>query len=105
MEYDPRPGELIHEAVEEAVKASPRLILEPYYQMKEAARIIASRLITISEELKQSKREAAITLEVLTRIATPEQIHQATSAIVSSRSDYDRQRDIEAMAIAKVQAK
>lgn len=50
MEYDSRPDKLVHEAVEEAVNASPRLALEPYYQMKEAARILAERLIKYREE-------------------------------------------------------
>jgi hypothetical protein len=49
MEYDSRPDNLIHEAVEEAVKTNPNLALEPYYQMKAAARILALRLLAIEE--------------------------------------------------------
>ena len=36
---------LIHEAVELAVKRNPHLVLEPYYQIKAAARILAEALI------------------------------------------------------------
>jgi hypothetical protein len=47
MEYDNRPNELVHEAVEEACKNNPRLVLEPYYQMKAAALILAERLVKL----------------------------------------------------------
>jgi hypothetical protein len=36
---------LVHEAVELAVSRNPRLALEPYYQMKQAALILAETLI------------------------------------------------------------
>ena len=52
MEYDSRPDNLIREAVDEAIKANPQLVLEPYYQMKAAARILAMRLIEIGESQK-----------------------------------------------------
>ncbi len=47
MEYDSRPDNLIHEAVEEAVNANPSLALEPYYQMKAAALILSKKLIEV----------------------------------------------------------
>jgi hypothetical protein len=37
--------DLVHKAVELAVERNPRLALEPYYQMKQAARILADVLI------------------------------------------------------------
>jgi hypothetical protein len=52
MEYDSRPDDLVHQAVEEAVNANPRLALEPYYQMKAAAIILARRIIEASEKGK-----------------------------------------------------
>ena len=54
---------------------------------------IAERIAALTQQLaearadaKQRKAEAVIALEVLTRIATPEQIHEATSAILASRT-------------------
>ena len=36
---------LVHEAVEEACKRNPQLVLEPYYQMKAAALILAEKIL------------------------------------------------------------
>jgi hypothetical protein len=36
---------IVHEAVELAVERNPRLVLEPYHQMTEAALILAEALI------------------------------------------------------------
>lgn len=49
MEYDPRPSNLLHEAVEEVCEQNPRLVLMPYEQMKAAAILLASRLIALEE--------------------------------------------------------
>lgn len=38
-------NDLVHEAVELAVERNPQLVLEPYYQMKAAAMILAETLI------------------------------------------------------------
>lgn len=43
------PESLVHEAVEEACNANPRLIVEPYYQMKAAAMILARRVIALAK--------------------------------------------------------
>ena len=39
--------EVVHEAVELACEQNPRLVLEPYYQMKAAATILAEKLQTV----------------------------------------------------------
>lgn len=49
MEHEKSPETLLHEAVEEAVEANPRLVLEPYYQMKAAAIILAKRCIALTK--------------------------------------------------------
>jgi hypothetical protein len=54
MEYDPKPDNLIHKAVEEAVNANPRLALMPYEQMKAAARILAKKVIAAEEWMAQN---------------------------------------------------
>lgn len=45
MEYDFRPHNILHKAVEEACKNNPQLVLMPYEQMKAAALILAKKLI------------------------------------------------------------
>ena len=58
MEYDSRPDNIVHEAVEMAVNANPRLALEPYYQMKTAAILLARRIIALEEALKTTPPDA-----------------------------------------------
>ena len=53
--YDSRPDNLVHEAVEEACKRNPQLVLEPYYQMKAAALILAEKILQLTEELEQEQ--------------------------------------------------
>ena len=60
MEYDPKPDNLIHEAVEEAVNANPRLALMPYEQMKAAARILAKKIIAAETEEHRARRPGRI---------------------------------------------
>jgi hypothetical protein len=38
---------LLNEAVEEACKKNPDLVLDPYYQMKQAALILARRVLAL----------------------------------------------------------
>lgn len=49
MEYDPRPGDLLHEAVEKVCERNPQLVLMPYEQMKAAALELARQLVEIKE--------------------------------------------------------
>jgi len=46
---------------------------------------IARELVEARKDRDQRKAEAAVALAVLVRIGTPEQIHEATSAILASR--------------------
>ena len=48
-EHDAKPGNLVHEAVEEAIAENPRLVLMPYEQMKAAAIILAKRVIALTK--------------------------------------------------------
>ena len=39
--------ELVHQAIELAVERNPQLVIEPYYQMKAAAMILAERILEL----------------------------------------------------------
>jgi len=45
MENDSSPYDLVSQAVDLACERNPNLILEPYYQMKNAALILAEMLV------------------------------------------------------------
>lgn len=62
IEYDSRPDDLIHAACEEAVRACPRLALEPYYQIKQAVRILAIHMLGIEDALKKYRSEHRMNL-------------------------------------------